>query len=118
MTTLPQRRGPPTGVDLAIVLGAGGAKGLGHIVVLEVLDDMGLVPKAIAGTSIGAIIGACRAAGMSGREIRAYILDVFANRPEVFRRLMSTRVGKISQIFTKGLTNPVLVDAERVLDAF
>jgi NTE family protein len=118
MTTLPQRRGPPTGVDLALVLGAGGAKGLGHIVVLEVLDDMGLVPKAIAGTSIGAIIGACRAAGMSGREIRAYILDVFANRPEVFRRLMSTRVGKISQIFTKGLTNPVLVDAERVLGAF
>ena len=41
--------------------------------VLEALDELGLRPGVIAGTSIGAIIGSMYASGMSGREIRAEI---------------------------------------------
>ena len=50
--------------SVALALGGGGARGLAHIVVAEALDEMGIKPVAIAGTSIGAIIGAGYAAGM------------------------------------------------------
>ena len=38
----------------ALALGAGGARGLAHIAVFEALDELGLRPVAIAGSSIGA----------------------------------------------------------------
>ena len=57
---------------VALALGGGGARGLAHIAVVEALDEMGVKPVAIAGTSIGAIIGAGYAAGMSGKEMRRY----------------------------------------------
>ena len=50
--------------SFALALGGGGARGLAHVAVIEALDDMGIKPVAIAGTSIGALIGACYAAGI------------------------------------------------------
>lgn len=67
------RRGQALRVGLA--LGGGGAKGLAHIVMLEVFDELGIRPHRIAGTSIGAIIGALYAGGRSAREIRAMVRD-------------------------------------------
>ena len=46
----------------ALALGGGGARGLAHIAVIEALDEMGVRPTVIAGTSIGALIGAAYAA--------------------------------------------------------
>ncbi len=48
-----------------LVLGGGGARGLASIGVLEVLEEEELRPAAIAGTSMGALIGAFLAAGYS-----------------------------------------------------
>jgi len=62
--------------SFALALGGGGARGLAHIAVLEALDDMGQKPAAIAGTSIGALIAAAYAAGMSGREIRRFVITL------------------------------------------
>ena len=59
---------------VALALGGGGARGLAHIPMLEVLDELGVVPVAIAGTSMGAIFGAAYAAGLSGRDIHAATL--------------------------------------------
>ena len=56
--------------SLGLALGGGGIRGLAHIPVLEELDAMGVRPAAIAGTSMGAIIGSLYASGMSGRDIR------------------------------------------------
>jgi NTE family protein len=56
--------------SIGIALGAGGANGLAHILMLEALDDMGIQVARISGSSIGAIVGSLYAAGMSGREIR------------------------------------------------
>ncbi len=61
----------PTRVCLA--LGAGGANGLAHVPMLEVIDDFGITPHRIAGSSIGSIIGALYAAGLPGVEIRRAI---------------------------------------------
>lgn len=54
---------------LGLALGAGGAKGLCHLAFLKVLDELGVRPNVIAGTSIGAIIGGFYAAGLSGAEL-------------------------------------------------
>jgi NTE family protein len=56
--------------SVGIALGAGGANGLAHILMLEALDEMGIPVTRIAGSSIGAIVGSLYAAGMSGKEIR------------------------------------------------
>ena len=51
----------------ALALGGGGARGLAHIAVIEALDEMGVRPTVIAGTSIGALIGAAYAANAAAR---------------------------------------------------
>ncbi|MGA9573938.1 MAG: patatin-like phospholipase family protein [Lysobacterales bacterium] len=58
---------------VGIALGAGGANGLAHILMLEALDELSIRPHRIAGSSIGAIIGALYAAGMKGAEIRKLV---------------------------------------------
>lgn len=53
----------------ALVLSGGGAKGLAHIGVIEMLDSAGVRPDLVVGTSIGAIVGALYASGLDGRTI-------------------------------------------------
>src|ERR1041385_2133095 len=54
---------------LGLVLAGGGAKGFAHVGVLRVLDSLGVRPDVVVGTSIGAIVGALYASGLSGRQI-------------------------------------------------
>lgn len=56
---------------LVLVLGGGGAAGLAHIGVLQVLAEEGIPVRAVAGTSIGAEIGAFVASGMSIADLTA-----------------------------------------------
>jgi NTE family protein len=58
---------------IGLALGGGGVRGFAHIPVLELLDDLGLKPSFIAGTSMGALIGALYASGMPGRQIRSLV---------------------------------------------
>jgi NTE family protein len=53
------------------VLGGGGLKGFAHIGVLRALKERGIRPALYAGTSIGALIAAARAAGISLDEMEA-----------------------------------------------
>jgi NTE family protein len=54
----------PSPSGLVLALGGGGAKGLAHIGVLQVLAEEGIKVRAVAGTSVGAEVGAFLAAGM------------------------------------------------------
>ena len=54
--------------SIGLALGGGAARGLAHVLMLEALDEMGLRPVAIAGTSMGAIVGAAYAAGLPGAQ--------------------------------------------------
>ena len=54
---------------IALVLGGGGMKGFAHIGVLQALEERGIRPSLIAGTSIGAMVGGAFAAGMSTNEL-------------------------------------------------
>jgi NTE family protein len=48
---------------IGLALGGGAARGWAHIGVLKALADVGIKPDIIVGTSIGAVVGACHAAG-------------------------------------------------------
>src|ERR1700736_1568998 len=102
--------------SVAVALGGGGARGISHIAILEALDELGVKPLAIAGTSIGAIIGAAYASGIEARELRAHTLVVMRNRSQVMAKLLKARVGRFTDIVLRGFTNPMLLDAEIFLD--
>lgn len=53
----------PTEPRLGIALGGGAARGWAHIGVMRALTEAGVKPEIIAGTSIGALVGGCYAAG-------------------------------------------------------
>jgi NTE family protein len=69
-----------SGPSIGLALGGGSARGLAHIPMLEVFDELGIKPKVIAGCSIGALMGAAYAGGMSAAEIRAHAEMLLANR--------------------------------------
>ena len=63
MGTSPRR---PT---LGLALGGGFARGIAHIGVLKVLEEEGIAVDYVAGTSVGAMIGAAYCSGMSAAEL-------------------------------------------------
>jgi NTE family protein len=54
---------PPRRPSVGLVLGGGAALGFAHIGVIRALLASGIVPEVIAGTSMGAVVGGCYAAG-------------------------------------------------------
>jgi NTE family protein len=105
------------GPRIGLALGGGGARGLAHIPMLEVFDELGVTPSAIAGTSMGAIVGAAYASGLAGRDIREAMMALLADRRSLMGKLMDARAGRLADLFS-GFGNPVLVDAEALCELF
>jgi len=61
---------------LGLVLSGGGSRGLAQIGVLEALEELGVRPDLIVGTSMGAIVAALYAAGYSSIEIGELAKDI------------------------------------------
>ena len=59
----------PQRLKLGLALGGGFARGLAHIGVLKALEQEGIPVDFVAGTSVGALIGASYCAGMSAAEL-------------------------------------------------
>ncbi len=112
----PLGRAPTESIGLA--LGSGGARGLAHIVVLEALDELGVRPAVIAGSSMGALVGAVYASGLPGRDIREFVRETLRARAVFTRKLMGIRVGRLADLLFSGSGNPILLDAELAFDAF
>jgi NTE family protein len=55
--------------DIGLVLSGGGARGFAHLGVIQALNDAGIFPDVISGTSAGAIIGVLYADGHTPKEI-------------------------------------------------
>jgi NTE family protein len=102
----------------ALALGSGGARGLAHVAVIEALDDMDAKPVAIAGTSIGALIGAAYAAGMSGKDIRHHVLAIAHNPRDTRRRLLAARAGRITDLLSGAFSQATQMDAEKFCAQF
>ena len=99
---------------IGLVLGGGGARGLAHIHVLEALDELGIKPNAIVGCSIGSILGASYAAGLSGKEIGEKAIENLGFPHKVMSKLWKLR--KFSGTFGGG--NISQFDARHTLELF
>jgi len=92
---------PPVG----LVLSGGGARGLAHIGVLRVLEREGIPVDYLAGTSMGGVIAAGYAAGMSSYDLER-------------ESLAATQKRHMVRLVDPGLPNGGLIRGERVLAFF
>ncbi|OCJ17812.1 Patatin [Rhizobium sp. AC44/96] len=102
---------------IAVAFGGGGARGISHIHVIETLDELGIRPVAIAGSSIGAIMGAGMAAGMTGEAIREHVLMTVGNKTAVVSRLWGLRPQTVRDAVANGVRIGQF-NLERILKAF
>jgi NTE family protein len=77
---------PPHRPRIGLVLSGGGARGAAHVGILKVLEQLHIPIDAIAGTSVGAVVGGLYASGLSAREIEAIMTslnwqDAFRDKP-------------------------------------
>ncbi|MGF1444813.1 MAG: patatin-like phospholipase family protein [Pikeienuella sp.] len=61
---------------IGLVLGGGGAAGVAHVGVVQALEELGIRPDVIAGTSMGAIVGGLYAAGLTPDELQAAVTTI------------------------------------------
>lgn len=61
---------------LGLVLSGGGARGVAHIGIIKAMEEAGLRPDYIAGTSMGSIIAALYASGYSAEQMEEVILEI------------------------------------------
>jgi NTE family protein len=73
---------------LGLALGGGGARGLAHIGILKVLENAGIQPDLLVGTSMGGMIAAMYAAGVSPADMEA----------EALRRCSTRQIVKLVDI--------------------
>lgn len=71
-----QEAAPPSRPRIGLVLAGGGAKGGAHVGVLKVLEELRVPVDCIAGTSMGALVGAGYASGQSAGEIEKFLVGV------------------------------------------
>lgn len=95
---------------IGLALGGGGARGLAHIKILQVLDEFAIKPKQITGTSMGALVGSLYASGMTGLELEDYARDLFSKRTELLKRLYGNRPQKWLDLFN--IRTPAMLNAE------
>ncbi len=62
---------------LGLALGAGGARGYAHVGALRALESAGYRPDAVAGSSIGGVVGACVAMGMDAGALEETLRRLF-----------------------------------------
>ena len=87
-------------MKIGITFGAGGARGIAHLLMIEALDELGLKPSIISGSSIGSVVGAFYAAGFSSKEMHE-ILDQLINpkSDSVFTFLLKSDIIKMFTMF-------------------
>jgi len=103
--------------SIALALGGGGARGLAHILMLEVFDELGLKPKIIAGTSIGALFGAAYASGLPAALIRAHAEQILSQRLDIARLLFAARAEPIMKFFNVLPVRFALLKPEQLLES-
>lgn len=116
-----------TGPELVLVLSGGGARGVAHIGVIRVLEELQIAPDMVVGTSMGSIIGGLYAAGWSADDMQELVetidwKNVFTDRVDrqdrSFRRKQDDRPVMIkTRLHFDGL-KPVLpsgvIDGQRL----
>jgi NTE family protein len=123
---------PSTGrARIGLVLSGGGARGAAHVGVIRALEEMHIPIDAVAGTSMGAVVGGLYAAGLDGAEIEAVFnrlewADLFRDRAPrrdlVYRRKQDDRgilaPGALGVRHGEGVVLPIgLVQGQKITQA-
>jgi NTE family protein len=101
---------------IGIALGGGSARGLGHISFVEAMDELGLAPAVIAGTSIGSLIGAGWADSMRGADLREHALETLGDFRAFGGKLWSTQWRGFTNMLREGIS--MQLNAEEVIRHF
>ncbi|MFN2350109.1 MAG: patatin-like phospholipase family protein, partial [Thioalkalivibrio sp.] len=102
---------------IGLALGSGGARGLAHVLVFEVLDELGLRPHRISGSSIGAIMGALYASGLSAADIHEQIDRLTVSSEETwFHSLLEEDLSRWLDFFRPTLGSGGLIQADAFLN--
>lgn len=93
---------------LGLALGSGGARGVAHIGFLKALDDNGIKPYCISGSSMGSVVGACYAHGLTPEYMLNIALalkmrDIFDLSPSAIHSGTLLKSKKLSAILNKFL---------------
>lgn len=67
-------------MEVTLALGGGGIKGIAHLGVIKFLEEAGVKVRAIAGTSVGGLVGAVYAAGFQVDEIQKIVENMNSSR--------------------------------------
>ncbi|APW42529.1 patatin-like phospholipase family protein [Rhodoferax saidenbachensis] len=102
---LPAAKVPPR---IGLALGGGAARGFAHVGVIQVLEEAGIRPALVAGTSAGSLVAAIYASGKNGAQLQRvaetmeeaaiadWTLPIFSRgmlRGEALARYVNTQVG-------------------------
>ena len=92
--------------SVALVLGGGGAKGFAHVGVIKALEESGITPTLVVGTSVGSLIGSLYASGYTSAQLEELALTTpdsaltdftFSNQGFIegikLRNFINTKVG-------------------------
>ncbi|MFA6525662.1 MAG: patatin-like phospholipase family protein [Patescibacteria group bacterium] len=111
---------------IGLALSGGGVHGLAHIGVLKVIDKMGINISAVAGCSMGSIIGTAYAAGRTPEEMEEFILSLKLRRLVDFSlsKLGIKKMGKFEKALIdfigvknfKDLQIPLYINATDITD--
>ena len=85
---------------IGIAFGAGGARGIAHLLMIEALEELGVKPSIISGSSIGEIVGAFYAAGFTSKEMREILNQLINPKSDsVFDFLLKSDIVKLFTMF-------------------
>ncbi|MFO1034728.1 MAG: patatin-like phospholipase family protein [Hyphomicrobiales bacterium] len=101
---------------IGLALGGGAARGLAHIAMLEAFDEAGLKPTVIAGSSMGALVGALYASGMSASDIRKHAETRLSNRVDFARYVFGARRTRPFDLISLGGLASLHLDGEKLVD--
>lgn len=93
---------------LGLALGSGGSRGVAHVGLLLALEEEGIKPRFIAGTSMGAVVGGVYASGVTAKKMRDIVLkikkrDIVSINPAALSQMSILRSGKVRDLLTKNL---------------
>lgn len=90
---------------IGLALGAGGSRGYAHIEILKVFDELKIKPSIISGSSMGALIGAMYASGLSAEEIE-----------KIFKENIRKKAFKLADISFHKTAG--LIKGDRIMEIF
>ncbi|WP_119388939.1 patatin-like phospholipase family protein [Taklimakanibacter lacteus] len=103
-----------SGPRIGLALGGGAARGLAHIPMLEVFDELGLRPSVIAGCSFGALVGAAYASGVPAREIGDHARHILANRVQAAKYLFGVKGARLGDLLKRKSFTSLQIDGEQL----